>query len=122
MCALVTGVQTCALPIWRSPPRSALRPDANLFPVRNCAILLARLDHRRGSGFQYDPAAFSRHATPAKGSAFRAHPPAMPYFPYGFFGARKVSITGTAPKPSSFLMPFTRQCSEESRVGKEGII
>src|SRR3546814_19753626 len=58
----------------RSPPRSALRPDANIFPVRNCAILLARRDHRRGSGFQYDPAAFSRHATPAKGSAFRAQP------------------------------------------------
>src|SRR3546814_10392471 len=41
-CALVTGVQTCALPISRRPPRSTRRPARN----RPCRIVGPPYDYR----------------------------------------------------------------------------
>src|SRR3546814_19910126 len=45
-CALVTGVQTCALPIWRRSSDQC-HAHARALPVRRCAQSVSALRHRR---------------------------------------------------------------------------
>src|SRR3546814_18460763 len=118
-CALVTGVQTCALPIYRQGVPARQRPRlgqrrrrvAAATPAKNAQ---ARDDGRAPGGASAPERAWPSFNTPG-GSDARALVP--PYLRLSQTAA--TSPTASGPNPARYC-PTTRQ-SEERRVGKEGV-